>query len=119
MQTENNPIIKFEIDEAGISNFGEIEGFSSQTITLNSDVLCERMTVNSTTAQQNPPSHYIGEKNAIHGSSNFVSLTDQTIESKFNSPIIFQLSAAGATQEPYPKHDKIHILMYVGKPKMM
>lgn len=32
MQTENNPIIKFEIDEAGISNFGENEDFSSQTI---------------------------------------------------------------------------------------
>lgn len=92
-------------------------GNYSETITLNSDVLCERMNVNAQTAKENPPSHYIGEKNAIHGSSNFVSLTDQTIESKFNSPVNFKLSTSGTVQEPYPKHDKIHILMYVGKPK--
>ena len=92
-------------------------GFSSQTITLNSDVLCERMNVNSATAQQNPPSHYTHEKVGIHGSTNFVSLATQTINSVFGTTVNFKLSESGDNQEPYPKHDKIHILMYVGKPK--
>ena len=92
-------------------------GNFSKTISLNSDIWCERMNVNSTTAQQNPPSHYTHEKVGIHGSTNFVSLATQTINSVFGTTVNFKLSESGVNQEPYPKHDKIHILMYVGKPK--
>lgn len=92
-------------------------GNLSKKITLNSEIWCERMNVNRELAKKNPPSPYEGERNAIHGSSNFVSLTEQTIENKFNSPVNFKLSESGVNQEPYPKHDKIHILMYIGKPK--
>lgn len=58
-----------------------------------------------------------GKKPAIHGSRNNPSILSLVIESNMNTKMAFDLDQTGSDEEPYPKHHRIPILIYIGQPK--